>query len=215
MNAHHALLGQYVPGDSPVHRMPVGAKYLLVLALTVPPVVVGRPDVTLAFLVATALALAAARLPARMAYRLPMTLVLLLATLCAYHLLMGNPTSAVTVPGAVLVAVLASRLLTMTTPGPVLLDALVAAARPLRVVGVDPERFGLAVALMVRSVPFLLGSFSDVRAAARARGLERNMYAAVAPVVVGAVAYAHATGEALAARGLGDPDSEPQQQEPG
>lgn len=186
--------------------MAVGAKYLVVLALTVPPVVSGRPAVTLVFVTATTAALAVARVPARTAYRLPWTLVLLLAILAGYHVLRGNPAAAVTVPGAVLVAVLASRLLTMTTPGPDLLDALVSGARPLRVVGLDPERFGLAVALMVRSVPFLIGSFADVRTAARARGLERNLYAAVAPVVVGAVAYAHATGEALAARGLGDPD---------
>lgn len=206
MNAHHALLGQFVPGDSRVHRMPVGAKYALVLLLTVPPVVLGRPVVTLAFLAATAAALAVARVPARTAYGLPWGLVLVLAALAGYHLLAGTWTSAVTAPGAVLIAVLASRLLTMTTPGPDLLDALVAAVRPLRAVGLDPERFGLAVALMVRSVPFLLGSFADVRAAARARGLERNVYAAVAPVVVGAVAYAQATGEALAARGLGESD---------
>jgi biotin transport system permease protein len=204
VNAHHALLGQYVPGTSLVHRMPVGAKYLVVLALTVPPVVVGRPAVTLAFLAPTAAALAVARIPARTAYRLPWGLVLLLAMLAGYQVLVGNWASAVTVPGAVLIAVLASRLLTMTTPGPALLDALVAFARPFRVVGLDPERFGLAVALMVRSVPFLVGSFADVRTAARARGLERNLYAAVAPVVVGAVAYAHATGEALAARGLAE-----------
>jgi biotin transport system permease protein len=206
VSAHHDLFGLYVAGDSVIHRLPVGGKYLLLLALTVPPVVIGQPAVTVAFLVATMAALALARLPARTAYRLPWGLVVLLATLCGYHLLAGSQTSAVTAPGAVLIAVYAGRLLTCTTPGPQLLDALVAAARPLRPVGVDPERFGLAVALMVRSVPYLLGSFHDVRAAARARGLERNLYALVTPVVVGAVAYGHATGEALAARGLGHDD---------
>ncbi|MGV1007485.1 MAG: CbiQ family ECF transporter T component [Dermatophilaceae bacterium] len=203
MSAHHDLFGLYVPGRSVIHRMPVGATYLLLLALTVPPVLVGQPAVTLAFLAAAALALAVARLPWRTAYRLPWGLVILLATLAGYHLLAGTWSSAITAPGAVLIAVYAGRLLTCTTPGPQLLDALVSAARPLRPLGVDPERFGLAVALMVRSVPYLLASFTDVRAAARARGLERNLYALVTPVVVGAVAYGQATGEALAARGLG------------
>ena len=119
---------------------------------------------------------------------------MLLATLAGYHVLSGNWASAVTAPGAVLIAVYAGRLLTLTTPGPQLLDALVAAARPLRRVGVDPEALALAVALMVRSVPYLLGSFADVRAAAKARGLERNLHALVTPVVVGAVAYGQATG---------------------
>jgi biotin transport system permease protein len=87
---------------------------------------------------------------------------------------------------------------------PVLLDAVVAAARPLRWVGLSPERFGLAVSVMLRSVPYLAGAFGDVRDAARARGLERNPMAHLTPVVVRAVGYAQATGDALAARGLGD-----------
>ncbi len=214
MSTHHDLFGLYRPGSSPVHRLPVGAKYLLLLALTVPPVVIGQPAVTVAFAAAAAAALAVARIPARTAYRLPWGLVVLLATLAGYHLLSRNWASAVTAPGAVLIAVYAGRLLTMTTPGPQLLDALVTAARPLRRVGVDPEQFGLAVALMVRSVPFLLGSFADVCEAAKARGLERNLHALVTPVVVGAVAYGQATGEALAARGLGEGYADDSQEVP-
>ena len=59
---------------------------------------------------------------------------------------------------------------------------------------------------MVRSVPMLLDSFDQVRQAARARGQERNLMLLVAPVVVRAVGFAHATGAALAARGLGESD---------
>ncbi len=206
MRGQHDLFGSYVPGTSPVHRLPVGAKYLLVLLLTVPAVALGRPLVTVLLVAAAAATLALARVPARAAYRLPWPLVLVLLALAGYHAATGTWASAVTVPGAIVVALLASRILTCTTPGPELLDALVRAARPLRHVGVDPERVALAVALMVRSVPFLLGSFASVRDAAKARGVERNAAALVTPVVVGAVAYAQATGEALAARGLGESD---------
>jgi biotin transport system permease protein len=59
---------------------------------------------------------------------------------------------------------------------------------------------------MVRSLPHLLGAFDEVRDAATARGIRRSPVAYVAPVVVRAVAYAHATGDALAARGLGEDD---------
>ena len=55
-----------------------------------------------------------------------------------------------------------------------------------------------------RSLPHLLGSFAEVRDAATARGLRRNPVTYVTPVVVRTVAYAHATGDALAARGLGE-----------
>ena len=50
----------------------------------------------------------------------------------------------------------------------------------------------------------LTGAFLDVRDAARARGLERHWVARLSPVVVRAVGFAQATGEALAARGLGE-----------
>ena len=50
----------------------------------------------------------------------------------------------------------------------------------------------------------LAGSFAEVGDAARARGLERSVRARTIPVVLSAVAYARRTGDALAARGLGD-----------
>jgi biotin transport system permease protein len=128
--------------------------------------------------------------------------------LFAYQLIWGDLRTGAMLVANLILCVYASRLLTLTTPAPVLLDALVAAARPVRLVGGSPEQVGLAAALMVRSIPHLLGSFTDVRNAARARGLERNVFAQVAPVVIGAVAYARATGEALAARGLGEEPGE-------
>ena len=36
MSAHDQLFGAYIPGHSVIHRLPVGAKYLLVLAGTIP-----------------------------------------------------------------------------------------------------------------------------------------------------------------------------------
>jgi len=101
-------------------------------------------------------------------------------------------------------ALYATRLLTLTTPIPELVDGIATACRPLRLIRVDPDRIALAVAVMLRSLPHLLGAFDDVRDAMTARGLRRNPVAYVAPVVVRAVAYAHATGDALAARGLGE-----------
>lgn len=89
---------------------------------------------------------------------------------------------------------------------PVLIDALVTATRPLARFGASPERFGLAVAVLVRSIPYVIASFGEVRDAARARGLDRNPLASVTPVVIQAVAYARTTGDALMARGLGDED---------
>lgn len=206
MNAARALLGIHVPGDTIWHRMPTGWKYVVFLALTVPAVLSDEPWPVLALLALTLALVASTRAPLRLAWGLPGGFALLLGVLAAFHVLTGNGPLAVRVVGTLLVALYASRILLITTPMPVLVDALVAAARPLRLVGLDPERFGLAVAIALRSIPVIVASFGEVRDAARARGIERNPFALVTPVVIQAVAFARATGEALAARGLGEGD---------
>nr|WP_300150589.1 energy-coupling factor transporter transmembrane protein EcfT [Propionicimonas sp.] len=198
------LFGLYVPGRTRLHRLGVGWKYLLLLALTVPVLAVAHPLASLAALAASVLLLATARTPPRLAFALPSAVWILLAVLAAYHLFVGRPDTAVVVTANLVTAIYASRLLTLTTPGPVLVDALVRFLRPLRLVGVDPEVVGLAVAVMVRSVPLLLDTFDQVRQAAQARGRERNLFALITPVVVRAVGQAQAVGAALAARGLGE-----------
>lgn len=205
MNAARALLGIHVPGTTVWHRMGVGWKYLVFLALTIP-AVFGGPLVALSLLAVTLALVATTRAPLRLAWGMPAMLVTLFAFVAGYHVLSGNPAMAAKVVGTTLVALYAGRLILITTPMPVLIDALVAAVGPLRRFGANPERFGLAVAVLVRSIPYVIASFGEVRDAARARGLDRNPLASVTPVVIQAVAYARTTGDALMARGLGDDD---------
>ncbi len=213
MRGHGHLFGSYVAADSPLHRAPLWVKFCALLALSAGAVAAGRIEVTLCALGLVLLAYPlGARLPLAHLGRAVRPLILLVVLLGGLHLAFDGWRFAVQVTGNLTVCVLAARLLTLTTPGPRLLDGLVRAARPLRVVGVDPERFGLVVALMMRSLPYLLGSLHDVRDAARARGLERNVRARVMPVVTQAVAYAQQTGQALEARGLLD-DAEGQDEE--
>ena len=192
----------YVPGDSALHRLGVGWKYLVVTILIVPAVALGLPAVSIASLAASVLLLLLARLPFRYALGLPLGVWVLAALLGGYQLVVGAPGLAVVVATNLLTAIYASRVLTATTTATVLVDALTSALRPLRVVRVNPDLVGLAVALMLRSVPVLLDAFGQVQAAARARGRERNPFALITPVVVRAVGHAQATGSALAARGL-------------
>ncbi|MDO5498273.1 MAG: energy-coupling factor transporter transmembrane protein EcfT [Propionibacteriaceae bacterium] len=206
MNAHHQLFGLYVPGRSWLHRLPVGAKFALMLTVSIVPLVVRELWLSLALLALTAVLLLTTRLGWRRCLVLMPVIWLMAAVLVAYQLIWGTLTDGLMLVANLILCLYASRVLTLTTPAPVLLDALVVAARPVGWVGGSPERVGLAAALMLRSIPYLFGSFGDVRAAARARGLERNLLAQLTPVVVGAVAYARATGEALAARGLGEDD---------
>lgn len=204
MNAHASLLGIHQPGDGWLFRLGVGWKYLLVLALTAPPVLASTWWATIAALGAVVVVASTSGIGPQRLLRLGWALWALLAVLAGFHLVTLHPAAAVTRPGTILVAVLAARLLTLTTSTPDLMHALATALGPLRWIRLDPDRAALAVALMVRSVPYLIGSVDDARDAARARGLGPNPVRLVTPVMLGAVGYAERTAEALQARGLGE-----------
>ena len=136
---------------------------------------------------------------ARCAASLPVLVVLL-----AFQWWSHDLAYAVRVVLGIVNAFVAAGILTATTPVTDLLDGVVRAARPLRRL-VDPEVVALTLGVVVRSVPWVAGSFSSVRESARARGLDRDPRAVVVPTVVHVVGFARSTGEALAARGLTDP----------
>ena len=183
MRGHAFLVAGYVPGNSPVHRLPLGVKALLLLAVAVlclaSPLVSERAGVVVTS--ATLAVVAASHFVAGLAWprmwRAVRMMLIFLVLIAAYQ---------------------------WWQHGPWVAWQVIALAR----FGADPERFSLTVALMLRSIPYVIGAFADVRDAARARGLERNLLARSLPVVIATVGYARATGEALAARGLGDPDDD-------
>jgi biotin transport system permease protein len=103
----------------------------------------------------------------------------------------GGPSVGLAAALDVLALVLAGAVLVARTPPDELLDLL-------------PGRLGLAAVLMLRSIPGLTATVAATREAARARGCERDPRTWLTPAAIRAVARAHATGEALVARGLGD-----------
>lgn len=209
MRGHASLLGAYIERDSMLHAAPLVAKFIPVAALSVLVLALNSAWATLAAVGLVSLAyLVGARLTVRELVQ-PLTRMWpLILILGAFQWFNAGPLTAFIVVGNIVVCVLAALLVTLTTESQRLLDGLVSLARPLRPLGADPDRFGLTVALMLRSIPYLVGAAEDSRDAARARGLERNVRALILPVFIGAVAYAHQTGEALAARGLMDAEND-------
>ena len=204
MNAHANVLGFHEPGDGWLFRMPVGFKYLLMLAVVLPPLFLARWPVTLAALLLVMLFLLTSGIRPARALRVGWMMWSILAMLAALQQVQVERREAFIRPRTHPVAGLGAPQQTLTTPTPELMDALVWVLRPLRPLGVNPDQVALAVALMVRSIPYLMGTVDDARMAARARGLERNPARLLTPVVIGAVAYAERSGEALAARGIGE-----------
>lgn len=204
MNVHASLLGAYRPQEGWLFRLGTGWKYLLLLLVSIPPIAVGRWWCTLAFLALALGMLWSSGISPSRALRVGWMLWSILAVMAAYQLVTLQPGLAVVTPGNVLVAVLAARLLTLTTSTPDLLDALVRGMSPLRRLGVNVDQIALAIAVMVRSIPYIMGSFDDSRDAARARGRDGHLVSLLIPTMVGSVAYAQTTAEALHARGLAE-----------
>ncbi|MCZ2402651.1 energy-coupling factor transporter transmembrane protein EcfT [Paenarthrobacter sp. Z7-10] len=204
MRGHAHLIAAYHPGNSVVHRAPLRLKAAFLLVVAVVCFAGAGPFAASGALTAVVVLHFAAQLPAARLWKPIRLMLVFLLLIGAYQFWQSGPLTAWRILAGILATVLAANILTATTPVDRLLDGLARLVAPLRRFGADPERFALTVSLMLRSIPFIIGAFDDVRDAARARGLERNLRARTLPVMICTVAYARQTGEALAARGLGE-----------
>ena len=197
-------LGIHVPGDSVWHRMPVGPKLTALVVTSI--VVVALPGPWPASgALACSLGLAAwAGVPAGTVARGVRPLLVVLAVLAAFQLWQRGWPTAVEVVATTLALVVAATTFTATTPMDALLDTIVRGLGPFRRFGAAPEKVALAFSLMITSIPAVFAIYGDTRDAARARGLERSPRATLSPMAIRVVAHARDTGDALAARGLGD-----------
>ncbi|GGC88370.1 hypothetical protein GCM10011512_14170 [Tersicoccus solisilvae] len=209
-------IGVWWPGHSPIHRAPLSVKTVAMVAVSVAAVLARDPLPALLLLLAVVVVAAISAVPARRVFAPVRASWVLLLLIGLYQLAVdgtgfvppgaAGTARAVTVVAVLVAAMTAAQLLTATTPALALLDGVVAAVRPLRRVGADPDRFALTALLVLRSITWIAGAFDEARDAAVARGLPRSLRARTLPVVLRTVDHAQRTGLALAARGLGDPE---------
>ncbi|WP_082310395.1 energy-coupling factor transporter transmembrane component T family protein [Nonomuraea sp. SBT364] len=200
----NGLTGAYVPGGSPLHRMPVGVK-LLSLAVCCTALVLlpglwsmgAAAAVTAGLYVVSGVGVAAAWAQIRPVRWFAVALFAL------QLLVAGLPTAAMLTSRLVLAVALAA-LVTLTTRTSAMLATLERGLGPLRHLGVDPFRLSLLLSLTIRTVPVMAALATRVREAQRARGVEWSLRAFAVPLVVSALRHADALGEALSARGLDD-----------
>lgn len=198
------MIGLYHAGSSPLHRAPAVVKLLALLLGTTALVVVRSPT---AVGVAAAVVLAfvaAARIPARLAWHQIRPLRWFILVLTPLQWWSGGTRAAVVVVGTLVVSVLGAAVVTLTTRVSAMLDVIERATGPLRRFGVDPERVALVLALTIRAVPVLASTAGEVADARRARGLQRSPRALLVPLVVRTLRHADRLGEALVARGVDD-----------
>ena len=197
-------LGLYLPGSSVIHRTTAGVKLAAMLAVGVGSIFLDHAwQVGSAILVVLA-GYVVARIPIRTTVRQVRPLIWIAAFVATFHVIVNGWQRAFVVVGVIAMLVLLASLVTLTTRTTAMVDAVVAVCRPLRRVGVDPERLGLLLALSIRSVPVVVGLAEEVRDAQRARGLTASPRAFAVPLIVRSLRHADALGDALVARGVDD-----------
>ncbi len=198
------MIGLYRPGSTVLHRLPAGAKLAALAVGTSVLVAVRSPAAVAVAAGVLVVLLAVARVPPRVAAQQVWPLRWFVVALVPFQWWAGGWRAVVVVVGTMLAAVLAAALLTLTTRVQDVLDAVTAALRPARRLGVEPERVALVLALTIRSAPLLVATVAEVGEARRARGLERSPRALLVPLVIRSIRHAHLLGEALTARGVDD-----------
>lgn len=197
-------LGAYRPGAGPLHRLRPGAKLIGLFVLATAVVIVhGVIATAVALVVALALTVVAG-LRGRDLWRVIHGFAFIAVPLFAFQWWQRGWEHGFEVVGDLLALILAASALTASTAASDMLDTIAWALQPLRPLRVDPDRVALAFSLVIRSIPSILDIARETRAAAKARGLERDPRALVIPLVLRTVAHAQLTGEALAARGIGE-----------
>ncbi len=199
-----STIGLYLPGTSVLHRAPAGAKLVALVLAGAASVFLDEVWQVVVALGVVTVGYGVAGIPLRTAVAQLRPLVWVAGVAAVFHVLVNGWERAVVVLGVIALLVLLAALVTLTTRTTDLVDALVAACRPLRRVGVDPERVGLLLALGIRCVPVVVGLAEQVREAQRARGLGASPRAFVVPLIVRSLRHADALGEALVARGVED-----------
>lgn len=198
-------LGAYRPGTGPLHRLRPGAKLLGLLAFAVAVVWVrGAPSTLVALAIALALALTAG-LRARDLLRIARGFAVVAVLLFAFQWWFNGWERGFEVVGDLFALILAASAFTASTAVDDMTETVVWSLGPLRPLGVKPERVALAFSLVLGAVPHLFELAHETREAAKARGLERSPRALLVPFVLRAVAHAQQVGDALHARGIGDP----------
>ncbi|MBT1017769.1 energy-coupling factor transporter transmembrane protein EcfT [Canibacter sp. lx-72] len=202
MSTSNNLFGAYHPLTTVVHSCPLALKAIIALFLSVFLTATNSWIFSLIALTLVLVVGALAKIPARTWGHALKTLTPLLLILSIYYAVTGKIITGADTVLTLLTMIFAAKILLFTTPMPTIIDGFVKLCTPLKYVGLCPQRIGLALALMIRSIPTIMDSWQELKTAATARGLRIVPWRLLIPLIIATVAYAENTGDALIARGL-------------
>lgn len=201
-------LGLYVHRDSPLHRLPAGAKLATLLVAGVFVFLVSNPLWLLPLLGIVIGLFAVARLPIRQALRQLRPAAILIVIIFLVHGAFTSWALGFLVVLRFTILLLLALLLTFTTRVSDMIRTLESALAPLKPLGVNPEKVSLTLSLALRFIPLLFERFTEIREAQKARGLDRDIVALLMPLMIRTLRMADALTEAIEARGY-DPERPP------
>lgn len=198
-------LGLYLNHGSPVHKLPTPAKLITAIAFLLLTGIFVSSWMGGAMAVGTvALAYAVAKVPLKVAFRQLRGAVIILALLSLLLWWRADGIQALTTFLALLAAIAAAILLTLTTRVSDIMDTLTAAMRPFERFGLPVDTISLALSLTLRMIPLQVMAAAEVLEARKARGATGSILAFGVPVVIRTINRAKAMGDSLIARGEGE-----------
>ncbi len=195
------MLTLYATPETFFHRLPAGFKLSSLAVAGAGLYFVSSVTATLLML---AVALLCYRLAGRAVWRRLSDLRSLAILIAALLFLQGwlvGWTAAVIIVSRMATLILLANLVTLTTRLDDMTTAIMPVLRPLRVVGLPPERLSFAMALVIRFVPVLVALAARLQEAWQSRGGGRARWPLAVPLLVNALRMSDQVAEAVAARG--------------
>lgn len=201
-------LGLYVHRNTPLHRWPAGVKLVVLFAAGIGVFVVSNPLWLLSLLAVVCGLFVVSRVPIRQALCQLRPAAVLIAVIFLVHGAFTSWELGFLVVLRFAVLLLMAVLVTFTTRVSDMIETLERALAPLTPLGVNPAKVSLTLSLALRFIPLLFDRFAEIREAQRARGLDRNIFALLMPLMIKTLKMADNLTEAIDARGY-DPHPQP------
>ncbi|WP_321336679.1 energy-coupling factor transporter transmembrane protein EcfT [Breoghania sp.] len=193
---------------SRIHRIGAGPKLATLAVAGTVLVIVGQWWWLALALVAILALYRLAGLSLAQAYKQIRPLLWILVVLFAFQAYWESWNFAALVVLRIAALVLLAALVTLTTRTDALIAAVESGLRPLKPLGVDPGKVGLAFSLALRFIPVIASQATEIRDAQRARGLGTNPVALALPLVLRTLRMAGDVADAIEARSPYSDDDE-------
>ncbi len=195
------MLSLYVPGRSPVHRLPAGVKLLALATGSAALFMVSGIPVHSAELLAVLAVFQIAGLPWKEVFDQLRPVLVFLVPIFLFHTFATDWALGLETVLRILVLILLAVIVTLTTRLSEMIEVLERLMRPLRLAGINPEKVGMMLSMVIRLVPLMMREAGKVLEAQRARGLDRNAIALLVPLLIKTLKMADDLSQAMDARG--------------